>query len=331
MKSALMLFLLLIQGAFAISEENFAQVYQQEVLPYFAQSTQSSFINEQGMKINYYSLTSPSNTKTLVILPGRTEPAKKYAELVYDLRAQNFNVFILDHQGQGESDRLLGDTEKGHVIRFHDYIRDLDQWMETVVVPETQNQERYLFAHSMGGAIAATYLARSQTHFKKALLTSPMLGINTAPYGVTFARILANVLNIVHLGNCYAPKRESYIPEHHTLERSEETQSQARLDVAKDLFVSTPELAVGGPTTHWVLQTLKMAKSSTFLSTEIKIPLLVNTAGVENIVLNSYTTSFCARSSNCTLVNYANAKHEIFMEKDILRDEAIRQMIEFFN
>ena len=41
----------------------------------------------------------------LVISPGQGEPALKYAELVYDLKDTGYDIFVIDHRGQGASDR----------------------------------------------------------------------------------------------------------------------------------------------------------------------------------------------------------------------------------
>lgn len=70
------------------------------------------------MTIKYSSYTRTSHERSLVIVPGRTEPSRKYAELIYDLRDKGLDIYILDQQGQGDSEHLLSDTNKGHVRYF---------------------------------------------------------------------------------------------------------------------------------------------------------------------------------------------------------------------
>lgn len=48
----------------------------------------------------------------------------KYPEVAYDLFQQGYDVIVLDHRRQGRSGRLLEDGNRGHVIKFDDYVED---------------------------------------------------------------------------------------------------------------------------------------------------------------------------------------------------------------
>jgi hypothetical protein len=64
-----MIFLALFAlSAFAVPEKDFAQIWHRDVMPYFATGHQRTFINSQGMKLNFYSFVKAENTKTIVIL-----------------------------------------------------------------------------------------------------------------------------------------------------------------------------------------------------------------------------------------------------------------------
>ena len=319
----------LMQSAFAIPEQDFLKIWHRDVAPYFAQGAQRSFVSHQGLKLNFYSFTDSKNKKTLVILPGRTEPALKYAELVYDLKDMGFNIYVLDHQGQGASDRLLKNSDKGHVDHFVDYARDLSGWMDEVVLPESKNQERYLIAHSMGGTIGVTYLAYGRDVFKKAVLSAPMMELNTRPYTEAVARNLSGALVLIGQGSKYAPDRGPYIPENDTFEKNEVTHSEARFDIAKAIFVTWPELVVGGPTNRWVNQSLKTTKKIDTIADKIKIPMLLLQAGEDLIVKLPRQTSFCAKAPNCKLIKYDTSMHEILQEKDSIRNEAMKEIRNF--
>lgn len=331
MKTFFLAFAFLLQSAHAIPEKDYAQVWQRDVLPYFTTGQQRTFINSQGLKLNFYSFVKSENTKTIVILPGRTEPAIKYAELVYDFKDLKANIYILDHQGQGASERLLADSHKGYVKLFDNYIQDLSGWLNEVVIPETPAQDRFLLAHSMGGTIATVYLAKGNTTFKKAILSCPMLEINTKPYTESVGRLLTNVLVLAGQGKKYAPERGPYIAEADTFEKNELTHSEARFDMTKALFVSQPELALGGPTSTWVDQALKTTKKIDALSTKIKIPLLMFQAGMDLIVQPARQDSFCGKSSSCKKIHFATSHHEILQETDDIRNQALQLIKTFIN
>jgi lysophospholipase len=329
MKSILFLLVFAIGAAHAIPEKNYLETWNNEVMPYFTQGQQRTFINQEGMKLNFYSFNKAENKKTIVILPGRTEPATKYAEMIFDMKDLGFNFFILDHQGQGASDRLLADHHKGHVKKFSNYISDLTGWINEVVVPETQNQERILITHSMGGAIGTIYLSGGSDVFKKAVLCAPMMELNTKPYTEVVGRILAQVLVIAQLGNKYAPDRGPYVPENDTFARNEVTHSGPRFDMAKSLFVDTPELVVGGPTSRWVSQSLKATKKIDELAPKIHIPILMFQSGMDLIVKPSRQSSFCEKNSNCKKIFFPNSHHEILQETDDIRNVAMNEILEF--
>ncbi|WP_370661027.1 serine aminopeptidase domain-containing protein [Psychrosphaera algicola] len=53
--------------------------------------------------------------------------------MAYDIVNQGYHVFIIDHQGQGLSSRILRNSHKGYVQNFDDYIIDLNTFVEGVV------------------------------------------------------------------------------------------------------------------------------------------------------------------------------------------------------
>lgn len=308
--------------ALAVPETDFQETYHQKVLPYFDTLKKGDFKNAQGMTIQYFTKVKPSNKKGLVILPGRTEPATKYAEVIYDLRNKGFNIFIMSHQGQGESDRLLNDHERSHVIRFSDYVRDLTQFMDEVVKPQEKNL--YLLSHSMGGAISVHYLAKNPEVFKKAVLVAPMLQINTAPYPETIARYYAKLLVGIGKGSQYAPGQLPYarLP----FVTNPTTNSEARYEAETFLLETYPEFQMGGATSRWVHESLKATRFTDRLA--IKTPVILLQAGKDVIVEPGRQNKFC-KASFCTLRHFPDSKHEILMEKDSIRDEAFKEISSF--
>lgn len=327
MKS-LILALIISTSAWAIPEQDFKEIWSNEALPYFRSFSKGHLTNKQGMKLRYYFNVEPQNKKNLVISPGRTEPAIKYAELIYDLKDSGLNIFILDHQGQGESQRQLKDPHKGHVIYFSDYVQDFAQFIHEIVTPHAQS-ETYLIAHSMGGAIAIQFMSQNPDYFTKALLSAPMFELDTNPYTEAVARIFSEFLVLTKQGSKYAPDRGPYIPEEDTFEKNDVTHSPSRFWANKFLFTRYPYLALGGPTARWVNQSLKATKNISTLAPKIKTPLLLLQAGEDLVVKPSRQNAFCKRG-NCELIHYRESYHEILQEKDEIRDEALREMRTFF-
>ena len=326
MKFLLIICLLVPMFAQAIPEEDFARNWSEKALPFFRSMTTGTLKNAQGLKLKYFTYKNPLNEKSLVIVPGRTEPAIKYAELIYDLKDLGFNIYIMDHQGQGESQRILTDTHKGHVVDFKHYVKDFELFMQQVVYAVKQSQPIHLISHSMGGAIATHYMSLHPRVFAKAVMVAPMYEMNTAPYSETIARYYAKLLITTGKGNNYAPDYGPYVPENDTFEKNVSTHSESRFLASKYIFTNMPELAVGGPTARWVHESLKATQKIDQLS--IETPTLLLQAGLDQTVKPARQEEFCKKGM-CELITYPEAFHEILMEKDSIRDEALKEIKSF--
>lgn len=204
-----LLLALLSLPAFAIPEKDYEAVWFRDVLGPLDSISAQELTNNQGMKIRYRIYHRGEGLPNIVVSPGQSEPMKKYLELVHDF--PNANFYLIDHQGQGESDRLI--PEKCHVKNFNDFVTDFSQFMDTVVLPETRGEKLYLIAHSMGGAITTRYMEKNPTAFDKVVFSAPMYDIYTKPYPGLVAKGIAKLLMAAGQGNNYAPGRGPYKPE----------------------------------------------------------------------------------------------------------------------
>jgi lysophospholipase len=214
---------------------------------------------------------------------------------------------------------------------FINYAKDFHDWMEEVVVAETKNQERYLLAHSMGGTIGTLYLASGKKTFKKAVLNAPMFEIDTKPYKENIGRLLTSALVGVGMGTKYAPGKGPYVAAEDTFERNEVTHSRVRFEMNKAIFMTWPELALGGPTNRWVNQSLKATKKIDDLTEKVDVPLLLFQSGLDLVVKPGRQNSFCQKHLNCELIRFSEAHHEILMETDAIRDDALARIRLFFH
>src|SRR5690554_467165 len=145
--------------------------FTRQVQPFWHQQVETYHLEcPDGVVLHWY-LHRPAEPKAVVfICPGRIEAALKYQETVYQLAQENYAVVVVDHRGQGFSDRLSDNPHHGHIDQFQDFVDDLDAVIQhaTQYVAELP---QYLLAHSMGGAIAALYLAQHEHHIEKAVLS----------------------------------------------------------------------------------------------------------------------------------------------------------------
>ncbi|KAF0663934.1 lysophospholipase L2, partial [Salmonella enterica subsp. enterica serovar Worthington str. BCH-4719] len=137
------------QNDWETRENAFAAFAMGPLTDFWRQREEAEFIGVGNIPVRFVRFRNDSNDRTIVICPGRIESYVKYAELAYDLFHLGFDIFIIDHRGQGRSGRMLSDPHRGHVDHFNDYVEDLAAfWQQEIELGPWR--KRYILAHSMG-------------------------------------------------------------------------------------------------------------------------------------------------------------------------------------
>jgi lysophospholipase len=326
MKKLILILTFASQLAFAVSESSLPELTSSKILPFFEALPEGEFQNKDNRKIHFHYLMKSENKRTLVLVTGRTETAMKYAEVIYDLKDKGFDIFIMDHQGQGNSERLILNSSIGHVNFFQDYVKDMAQFIEQVVKIKS-NKPLYLMAHSLGGGVAAHYLNQYPETFVKAVLLSPMLEIETKPYNEKVAFLYSSFLRKTGKGNDFAPGRSAYNPDEDTFEVAY-TSSLNRFEYQKTIHTLNPQNAIGGPSVRWVNEALKATKKIDRL--EIKTPVLLFQADNDALVKPGRQNSFCKKSF-CRKIFMEGSKHELMMEVDSIRNPVMKMIANYLD
>ena len=282
----------------------------------------------------------------MVIVSGRTETMQKYAEVVFDLWRNGWSVYLHDHRGQGLSARepqTASTPQKGHVNNFDDYVADLRQFIGSQVLPGGHRRV-VLLAHSMGGGITARFLQSGAPELKRiqaAVLTSPMLqikGLMGLPADVLSCRLARGAVAFGMAGNFFIGGGGHKPPDP---AKNPYSQSTARTQRLIDLGTRQPEAVLGSPTWGWLAQACGAAKAAREQAHTISTPVLVMVAGADGIVHNPGAEAFCRQlrrgplAAGCGGPGGAplvvpGAKHEMLIERDDLRSQALGQALAFF-
>ena len=113
----------------------------------------------------------------------------------------------------------MDETWLTHVDHFSDYVRDLEAFMDRVVLPRAKNLPLCLYAHSMGGAVGSMMLQRHPKMFARAVLTAPMIAPSSAPFpswaGAAIARFMCAIgktREMAFIGKPFDPKAKRSRP-----------------------------------------------------------------------------------------------------------------------
>lgn len=322
-------------GALALSEANYAQDYQEKIIPLINSFQYGVMKGEKTIFIHYATYTShPESTLCMVILPGRSEPLEKYAEVVHSLNtgatANTYKFFLMDHRGQGTSSRMSGvQSDMGYVDEFENYVLDLKKFLDTVVIPSGCSQ-KYLLAHSLGAGIAVNFMQEYPQYFDKAALSSPMLKIMTAPYSYKLARsiVLANMA--AGRGKKFAVGQSGFTGVRN-FEANTFTTSKVRYEMAMNMFDMNPKAKLGGVSNRWLNEVMKATKDIRKNYNQLAIPLRVFHAGIESYSDSGEMIKLCDQAAFCKRTYLENSKHEVLMDSDKNRDVVIAGLVEFFN
>ncbi|WP_337075618.1 alpha/beta fold hydrolase [Aeromonas veronii] len=315
------------------SEADVPSLYQQTLPDFWRQhAVEGEFKGKDGVTIRYAALRQAKVDRAILIVNGRVESYLKYQELAWDLWRQGYSLYLIDHRGQGMSDRMLDDPQKGYVDQFDDYVVDLKQFHDQIIMAD-QPAKLFLLAHSMGGAISARYLERWPDDIKAAVLSSPMLGINLGGLPKWLAKGLASTIGMVGgwLGEPpYGPGQGAY--QDHGFADNGLTHSQSRYQAFRQLYEQHPQIKLGGATAHWIYQGITGADAAIAEAGAIKTPLLVLQAGNDSVVDNAAQDRFCtiAKCEGGKPLRIEGAWHELFIESDDKRQPALTAMVDFF-
>ncbi|MBL1379056.1 alpha/beta fold hydrolase [Zobellella iuensis] len=297
-------------------------------------AVEGHFNTGDGLRLPYAKLVKGEHGKAVILVNGRTEAYLKYQELARDLFGNGYNVYLYDHRGQGLAPRLLTDPLMGYVGDFNDYVQDLEQFVQQQVLPE-QPQHLYLLAHSMGGTVSALWLAETRVKLEAAVLSSPMMGIFLGPMPRWLADALVAVLDTGcrWLGKtvCYAPGQGDYMEV--AFADNDLTHSETRYRLFRELYRQQPALQLGGASLQWLRQGLMAGDDAIAKADRITTPLLVLQAGADVVVDNEAQRAFCQAQGSCRDDNplvIEGAAHELFIEQDPLRRQALEAALSFF-
>jgi lysophospholipase len=259
---------------------------------------------------------------TVCLFQGRGEQIEKYFEVIGDLRRRGFAVATLDWRGQGGSDRLLRNPRKGHIDNFTEYDRDLDAFMQQVVLPDCP-PPHFALAHSTGGLICLRAAGSGRARFARMVLAAPLAGLGQIGMPESRACRLAAVLTALGLGELDAPGTKGTSIEDLRFEGNPLSRDPVRFARNVEIVKRTPELAVGPPTIGWVYSACRAIREAADpdFGPSIKIPVLAVAAALDKIVSVAAIETLVAELRAGAQVVITGAQHEILMERDAVREQ----------
>lgn len=261
---------------------------------------------------------------SILFSPGRTEFIEKYFETTLDFINRGFNVLILDPRGQGLSDRLIDDKLKSYVDDFQSYANDLAFAAETFapLLPKPH----IAMGHSMGGTIVLKAIISGVLSPDAVICSAPMLGL----FDLDTAMMRAAISGLAAMGfdkyNLPFQKQRNGLPVPFGINKL--TSDKERYRLWAYYFQTSPRLRVGPPTFGWIRAGLRAIYQVNRNADKLRVPGLMIGAGADPIVDPASIEDFAEKSGSEYFV-VPGALHELFLERDVYRNQAFAAIDKF--
>jgi alpha-beta hydrolase superfamily lysophospholipase len=137
------------------------------------------FRSDDGTLIYCESHRLPKARGAILIVHGMGEHSGRYSKLVKECNKLGLVAHLMDLRGHGRSQGI-----RGHFTDIEEHHRDIEAWMDHLVQKRELNGDLplFLFGHSLGGLIAATFAAQYKEKplypaLKGMILSSPAFGL----------------------------------------------------------------------------------------------------------------------------------------------------------
>ena len=263
----------------------------------------------------------PGRKGTLCVFPGRAEFIEKYFEVINDARERGFAVAMIDWRGQGLSQHALSDRNKGYVRSFSDYEIDIETFIKEVVLPDCP-PPLFALGHSMGGSVLLRVAYRGRRWFDRMVLSAPMIAL-AGRAGSRGAKVTARALRYLGLGGAYVPGGGATPVAARPFIGNPVTSDPVRYARTAAIVEAEPDLGLAAPTIAWVDAAFRAmaAFAEPRDPTSIRQPMLILTAGMDDLVSTPAIGEFAQRLRAGAHLVISGSRHEILMERDRFRSQ----------
>ncbi len=312
-----------------IAESDFVQGIRDVEQKLIDRMVEGSFQAFDNTEIHYEYILAQDSKASIVIVHGLSEFTKKFYEFIYYALNQGYNVFIYDQRCHGLSGRLTDQLDLLHVDDFRDYVKDLSQFIDEVVVP-TEDKPIYLYSHSMGGAISALYLSGCSDRVKKAVLAAPMFLPVVQQVPTWLAR------HSVRVGRLFfGTKRKFFLTSEFDPDipyRERYGSSKARFEHNMKMRKENPQYQSTPMTFGWIYNALivgsRIFKRKVIDNIHTKILLI--SAENDMTVRNEPQHRFAQKCKTCEFKEIKGASHALLESDEKMMSEILQLTFDFY-
>ena len=314
-----------------LGEDDFREAMDGPCREWREQAVKDGYLDSyDGTPIHYYYAIPDKPRAIIVIFHGFCEFFGKYTEMSWYFFREGYGFFFPEMRGHGLSGGKLAEKDLVYIKSYDQYLSDMKTFYDRIVsVKKPQGIPAVLFAHSMGGAIASLYLESYPDDFCLAILSSPMVRIQTN--GISRAKIalLGLYVHLFHKERMLSVGQQRF--DGVRVFETSSAQSRARYDYLFDQRLTCPDYQTYGATFGWSLASVSATRKLIKKAASIKTPLLVFEAGCDHLVDPSGYRDFLSKVKDARHITYQTSRHEIFNSTDQVRKDYYRHIFSWLS
>lgn len=306
----------LVNGVFAQTPSHFLDL-----------KNRSKVFETNGIVWVYSPAVLKTNSKalgTIIISPGRTEAWFNWYEYIYEMNERSYDIFLIEHRGQGRSSRFILNSDIGHIDRFKTYVEDFNHFLNEVKKLKP-TEPVFAVGNSMGASII---MLSDVSSFKKIVLHSPMFDIQTGLLPRWFSKLAITFIDFLGFGEAYVPGSGPF--ETQDFKENIYASSKRRFTQNLNLNIHFKEQVVGGPSIRWAKEAFRVFELVEKRIHSIDQPVLILQADDERVVNNKVHQDICKPMKSCAIQKIENSKHVLHLEDDSNFNKVIEKTLQFF-
>ncbi len=264
---------------------------------------------------------------SLLFAGGRGDFIEKYLEPCHHWHERGWNVTAFDWRSQGGS---RGDIKGGHLDSFDPLVGDLaaliEDWRADAPGPHAA------VAHSMGGHVLLRTLVERRPRLDAAVLSAPMVAINTAPLPYWAAWWTASARCLFGMAKQPAWEPRVPVPPVGSARQRVLTTCRERYEDELWWWEQEPGYNLGSVSWGWLEAAYRSsARLTPAALAKVDVPVLLIGTERDRLVSPAAIRRAASLIPGAELHMFTDARHEILREADPVRLEALARIDDFLD
>ncbi len=288
------------------------------------------FVYLNKVLFRYAYVKKENSNKTIIIVHGKNESLEVYYELALDFYQKGYSVFLFDQRNFGMTKSYNREDDSNFLCHITSYDKMADDLLNLMEIYINNNDEIFVFAHSLGCAVTLTLINKIKTRIKKVVMSAPFFDSSFRPikFFMKFCYFIQNFYK-KPTDLFWFQKEASYRP------NERYTNSIERFNKMEEIKKFKKLKHQGGVSLSWIKQSL-LYTQKVENNYDLTVPTFICIAEKENVVSNKTIFNFIKKlkitqnkEKSSYYAIFKDSHHEIYKEIDKIRNLYLQEIIYF--